>query len=202
MLALASAACRPAGRYGICFHLLHQHQPCHLSSLTHPVVLFGSLLLLILFFFPALPIFHPASSASALHPGLLFLPVLCFQFSASITSVIFTARGMMCQVKGRGSRHRQGTWGWSWTWQMPLPLLPLPQGQAHPRMGLPPLPLQVDTKPSAYFVWSRSQWLHESRELVLSTRRRRILQACASQHSQSLVPIMAIMRLQVQWLTI
>jgi len=83
----------------------------------------------------------PASSASALQPGLLFLPVLCSQFSASITSVIFTAWGTMCQAKGRGSRHRQGTWGWSWTWQMPLPL---PQGQAHPRMGHPPLPLQVD----------------------------------------------------------
>ncbi len=98
---------------------------------------------------------YPASSASALQPGLLVLPLLCIQFSASTTSVIFTAWCKMYQAKGMGSRHRQGIWAWSWTWQM---LLPLPQGQAHPRMGRLPLPLQVDTMPSACIAWSHSQW--------------------------------------------
>ena len=32
-------------------------------------------------------------------------------------------------------------------------------------MGRPPLPLQVDTMPSAYVEWSHSQWLLESMEL-------------------------------------
>jgi len=158
---------------GICFSSakMHDHQPCHLSSLTHPVVPFGSLLLLrhssLAVFVPSLSCssIYPASSASALQSGLCFLPFLRLQFSASITSFILTAWGVMYQAKGRGSRHRQGTWGWSWTWQMPLPL---PQGQAHPRMGHPPLPLQVDTMPSAYAAWSHSHWLHERMDLVLS----------------------------------